>query len=230
MFVTFDGGWKCQSPKLNPHGEAEASENASLFVTFTKGVFLMSTATNPASTNPVKPDGMTVPFKYLVLTNDTLAKQFLSFCEDNGVEAAAKQFNISPATVYSVLRALNAYTSAKRTVYEVTPEKTESAKKLLTEGRRATVVAKELNLSTSMVYNIAREAGISLKKGIEPTPIDAATLQKIEADLRSGKSAKQVSTDNNIAYVKVLDMAEKWGIKLDRKGKGSRGIFSRPKA
>lgn len=190
----------------------------------------MSTVSNPASATPVKAEGMAVPFKYLVLTNDSLAKQFLSFCEDNGVESAAKQYNISPATVYSVLRALNAYTPAKRTVYEVTPEKTEVAKKLLTEGRRATSVAKEIGLSTSMVYNIAKEAGIPLKKGIEPVAIDNAVLHKIEADLRSGKSAKQVSTEHSIAYVKILDMAEKWGIKLDRKGKGGRGIFSRPKA
>lgn len=191
----------------------------------------MSTVTTSTSgTSPVKPEGMTVPFKYLVLTNETLAKQFLEFCETNGVEAASKQYSISPATVYSVLRALNAYTPSKRTVYEVTPEKTEAAKKLLSEGRRATTVAKEVGLSTSMVYNIAKDAGISLKKGIEPAPIDAGTMKKIEADLRSGKSAKQVSVENSIAYVKVLDMAGEWGIKLDRKGKGGRGIFSRPKA
>jgi hypothetical protein len=171
-----------------------------------------------------------VPFKYLVTHNDNLKKEFLDFCSTHGVDETAAKFSISPATVYSVLRALNAYVPTVRPVYDNTPEKLAKAAEMLKAGRRATAVAKELNLSTNTVYKVAADNNITLQKGIEAAPISPETISKVLSDLRGGKSAKAVSRDSGIAYVKVLAMAEANHISLDRKAKGIRGMVIPPQA
>lgn len=191
----------------------------------------MSTNATPATpATAAKEPRQIVPFKYLVTTNENLRKEFLDYTQANGVDASAEKFNVSPATVYSVLRVLKAYVPTKRPVYDNSPEKLAKAAEMLKAGRRATTVAKELGLATSMVYGVAKDQNITLQKGIEAAPIPAETLSKIEAELKAGHSAKSVSTTHGVAYVKILDMAAKWGIKLERKGKGARGIFSRPQS
>jgi DNA-binding CsgD family transcriptional regulator len=197
-----------------------------------KGVILMSNV--PASQVPAstttKAARTIVPFKYLVTHDENLKKQFLEFCSCHGVDETAEKFSISPATVYSVLRALNAYVSTVRPVYDTSPEKLAKAAELLRAGRRATSVAKELNLSTNTVYKVASDNNITLQKGIEAAPISQETLNKVIADLRGGKSAKAVSRDSGIAYVKVLAMAEANNITLDRKAKGIRGMIIPPQS
>jgi hypothetical protein len=80
------------------------------------------------------------------------------------------------------------------------------------------------------VYKVASDNNITLQKGIEAAPISQETLNKVLADLRGGKSAKAVSRDSGIAYVKVLAMAEANNITLDRKAKGIRGMIIPPQS
>jgi hypothetical protein len=185
---------------------------------------------NQTSTTTTKTVRTIVPFKYLVTHDENLKKQFLEFCASHGVDETAEKFSISPATVYSVLRALNAYVPTVRPVYDNSPEKMAKAAEMLKAGRRATAVAKELNLSTNTVYKVAADNNIILQKGIEAAPISQETLNKVLTDLRSGKSAKAVSRDTGIAYVKVLAMAEANNITLDRKVKGIRGVVIPPQS
>ena len=172
----------------------------------------------------VKVPRQSVPFKYLVTNDDNLKRELLNVCINDGVDAAAKKWNVSPATVYSVLKAIQAYTPAKRPSYDVDQDKLDKALEMLKAGRRATFVSKELGLATSRVYKIAREAGITLSKGIETQLIPQETLDKIRHGLTNNHSAKALSNETGVSYVKVLDLAEEWGIKLERKGKGLRNL------
>jgi hypothetical protein len=157
-----------------------------------------------------------IPFKWLVKTNEQFRNDFLATAKSDGTKAAAAKYGVNLATVYHALRAIGAYQPITRTLPRHSEETLKKAAELLSNGEKANVVAKQLNLSIGMVYGIAKKNSITLRRNNASS--DAAKLALVLTELKAGKSAKQVSTDTGVGYAKVLEVARSNNIKFERRG------------
>ena len=165
---------------------------------------------------PVTAKKEKIPFKWLVKTNEQFRNDFLQTAKTEGTKAAATKYGVNLATVYHALRAIGAYQPISRMLPKHSDETLKKAAELLQNGEKANSVAKQMNLSIGMVYGIAKKNSINLRKSGPST--DIAKLTEVLTALKAGKSAKQVSTETNVGYVKVLEVARTNNIKFERRG------------